>query len=59
MEQCNKEKGKDRTKKGLYKKSLVNSQRIYQLMEPNLRHPTKIVRSDQRVDAQANRPATL
>ena len=59
MEQCNKDKGKDRTKKRLYKKSLVNSQRIYQLMEPNLRHPTKIVRSDQRVDAQANRPATL
>ena len=59
MEQCNKEKGKDRTKKRLYKKSLVNSQRIYQLMEPNLRHPTKMDRSDQRVDAQANRPATL
>ena len=59
MEQCNKEKGKERAKKGLYKKRLVNSQWIYQLMEPNLRHPTKTVRSDQRVDAQANRPATL
>ena len=59
MEQCNKEKGKDRAKKRLYKKRLENSKSMYQLMEPNLRHPTKMVKSDQRVDAESNRPATL